>query len=601
MKPTLAIGRTCTFLKRWGSTSVAQDRNEEPSKDPHPPTAVTGAPGRGLALALSAGILACSLLYGWMVFPFWFDTNDDAAMLGISLGLFGDGVGDPRLIYQSAFLGAAIGQLVRTWPGIDWYSGLQCCVCAFGFVTMSYLVLRRDSSLLSVATVFAVTSAFLPPLFFNLQFTQTAFVCLMTGLVALIGGLRRSRPHWPHLLTALAWMTLACLFRPASLAASQLVLAVLAVLVVLEWLGERDRGPLTRDLRNVAVMAVVLTAVVASLQSLESSIFYAEPAWQAFWANLADRPYVVENWPRWIGLERIVAALEEKLGITPEQYFAMVSWIPITKELYSVEGFRAMASVIDGIELEHAARLGTLGSLLDAGRRFIVDTPLFRYGLGLIGLSAALAVFRDVSRWGRSIALGAVWMIVPCAFWLAITLAYRPPPPRVWLPLVALAVWCNLACQSVSQMPNRATTAGGWQSDRRGLVSLLVLGLALAGPIPVHAELERVGQILANRRSNACAATQVQVAAFQSLPEGARIYLSPMTVQIDCYLRPFHLEYPEVFVDRVVPFGWRNMTPWIRDELFAKESDVFDVICKRTDNMFVADPNTYPNLSLIHI
>lgn len=575
---------------------MAQDRNEEPSNDPDPATASLNLTGRGLSLSISVGILFVSLIYGSTVFPFWFDTNDDAAMLGISMGLFGDGVGDPRLIYQSAFLGAAIGPLFRSWPGVDWYSGLQCLACAGGFGTMGYLALRRDSSLLGIATVLAVTSAFLPPLSFNLQFTQTAFVCVMTGLVGLIDGLRRSRPHWPLLLVALAWMTLACLFRPASLVASQLALAVLAGLAVLDRVRERDRDGLKRDLGTVAGFAVALAAIVASVQSLESSIFYSEPEWQAFWTHLADRPYVLENWPRWIGLERIVAALETRLGITPEQYFAMVSWLPISKDLYSVEGFREMAAVIDGIELDRRARLGTLWSLLDAGRRFLVDTPLFRYGLGLIGLGAVLAAFRDVSRWGRSLVLGAVWMIVPCVFWLSITFAYRPPPPRVWIPLVALAVWCNLACQAVSAAQRPAATIAGWRGDRRGLVALLILGLALAGPIPVHAEFARVGQILAKRRANACAQTERQVAAFERLPAGATIYLSPMTVQIDCYLRPFHLEYPEIIVDRVVPFGWRNLTPWIRDELFAEESDLFDVVCKRPDNMFVADATTYPNV-----
>ncbi|MEZ4278874.1 MAG: hypothetical protein R3F21_04545 [Myxococcota bacterium] len=57
-------------------------------------------------------------------FPLEFDTNDDAAMLGISLGLFSD-ARRPRLVHQSAFLGAGIGGLFRLVPAFDWYSAAQ--------------------------------------------------------------------------------------------------------------------------------------------------------------------------------------------------------------------------------------------------------------------------------------------------------------------------------------------------------------------------------------------------------------------------------------------------------------------------------------------
>ncbi len=555
------------------------------------------AAGSGRVLILSAAIVLGSVIYGWATIPFWFDMNDDAAMLGISAGLFGEGVGDPRLVYQSAFLGAPIGVLFRIWPGFDWYSGLQFAVCLVGFWSMGHVLLRRDASLFGIASVAAATSIFLPPLLFNLQFTQTAFVCLMAGLVLLIDAMRRRPVRWPRLAAALAWMVLAILFRAANLVACQVLLISIGALMILDRMRDQDRAGVLRDVSILAAIGVGLGVIGAGLHALEAAIFYADPAWSAYWTHLADRPYVLENWPRWVGLERIVAALDRELGITPEQYFAMASWFPISQELYSVERFREMVGVIEGIEFDGDSLRAAFWSNLDAGRRFVVSTPLFRYSLGLIGLFSALAAVRDPSVRGRSLLLGAAWMAIPCLFWLAIGLAYRPPPPRVWLPIVALSLWCSLACHAVSGPARSMPTIAGCFSDRRGLVTLLILGLALAGPVPVHAELRRITNVISSHRAQACAETKRQVAAFEQLPAGAKIYLAPLVVHADCYLRPFHMDYPQVLVDHAFVFGWRNLTPGMREKLFAEESDLFDAICKSPTNMLVVQPQTFPILT----
>lgn len=591
------------------ATAGQEDRSDGEAPRVGSPSAIDGSPppdvGPGVepgvgrsrrAFLLASAIVLGSALYGASTIPFWFDMNDDAAMLGISMGLFGDGVGDPRLIYQSAFLGAVIGALFRVAPGFDWYSALQCAVLLAGFWTMAHVLLRRDSRPLALASVLVATSAFLPPLLFNLQFTQTSFVCLMTGLVLRIDAMRRESLRGPLLASALGWMLLAALFRPASLMAGQVLLVGITLLAIGDRLLDRDREGALRDLAVSTGLVIGLTLLATGLQSLEGRLFYGDPAWNAFWTHLGDRPYVLENWPRWIGLPRIVTALHQELGITPEQYLLMASWFPISEELYSVDRFREMARVIDGIEVAGDARISPLRGLLAAGRDFFVSTPLFRYGVGLIGLACALPALLDPARRGRSIVLAVVWMALPCLLWLAITVAYRPPPARVWMPLLALSLWCGLACRTVLAPPASETDLARPGVDRRGLVALAILGLGLVGPFPVHAEFRRVVQILSSRRARDCEVSRQHVEVFQRVPTDARIYLAPRVVHADCTLRPFHLDYPEVLVDRGVEFGWRNLTPWVREELFAEQSDLFDVICADPDNMFVVHPQTLPKV-----
>lgn len=538
---------------------------------------------------LAAAIVACSFLYAALTMSPGFDTNDDPAMLGISIGLFTDGVADPHLVYQSALIGSLLAALARLEPAFDWYSTLQWIVCIGGFLTMSHVLLRRDASPLGVASVVVANSIFLPPFLFNLQFVQTSFVCLTTGIVLLVDAMRREPLRGRALAWALAWTIVAALYRSATLMAAVTALAVVALLTVADRALERDRPRMLRDVSILSAFALVLLALGSGASALERSLFYSDPGWREFYDHLSDRPYVLENWPRWIGLARIVPTLQRELGVTPEQYLAMVHWIPISKDVYAIERFTEMAGVIREIEVDLGSLSATLPPILAAGREFLATTPPFRLCLWIVALIAVLGAISNPTRRGRALSLGVVWIVVPCLLWLAIAVAYRPPPPRVWMSILLLAFWGSLACRAV--LPG-ADAAFARNRVRDGVLALVALGLALAGPLPVHAVLRRNAQIRAEMREERCRTSREHVAAFETLAKGASVYLAPQVVNAECFIRPFEQRYPKVLTERTHAFGWRVLTPRIHESLFATDTDLFDAICRNPDNMFVANPPT---------
>ncbi len=538
---------------------------------------------------VAGAIVAGCLLYGFLTMTPGFDTNDDPAMLAISIGLFTDGIPDPRLVYQSALLGALLAGFASIAPAFDAYSALQWAVCIAGFLTMSHVLLRRDSSPFGIATVAVANSIFLPPFLFNLQFVQTSFVCLATGLVLLIDAMRKTPPGWRGMAWAIGWMLVASLYRSATLMAAEATIAIVLVLAVADRALDRDRSGLLRDASMLSAFAIVLAVLATGASALERTLFYADPGWRSFYDHLADRPYVLENWPRWIGLERIVGTLQRELGVTPEQYFSMALWIPISRDAYAIGRFSEMADVIRGIDVDPAAVRAMLGTLLALGREFFANAAPFRLCLWIIGLIAVLGTLSNGARRTRAIALGLFWISVPCAFWLAIAIVYRPPPPRVWMSIVALAFWGSLACRAV--LP-KAPEGLAEQRFRMGILGLVALALALAGPLPVHGVIRHNAQIRAELRDAHCRTSREHVAIFEGLPEGAHVFLAPQVVNAECFIRPFDRDYPKVLTERVHSFGWRVLTPRIHETLFATDEDLFVSICRNPANMFVANPPT---------
>jgi hypothetical protein len=542
-------------------------------------------------LLLSAAILVGCLVYGALSIPLEFESNDDVGMLGIARGLFGDGVGDPRLVYQSAFIGALVGSLFRLTTQIDWYSALQWAIALAGFATMTTVVLRRNRSPVSVAAVVVVAFATVAPTLFTLQFTQTSFVCLATALVLLIDlGTRSDRSRWATLAGAMFFAILAVEIRSATLMAAQILLLAVGLCSALEQGAGRKFRAAWRTFAVWSVFALVLTTIAAGLGFAEERIFYADPAWQEFWNHHVDRAFVLENWPRWIGLERIAYELDRQLGITPQQLQAMIRWLPITADLYSTQMFGKMAVVIRGIEsagpFESTNVLRTLGAF----REFVTRTPFFLASLWTLALLGLIVASSDRSLRLRALAISGFWMTVPCALWVGIALLFREPPYRVWMPIAGLALWCAVA--------SLAVLASGGGRDGKPVpaarpapghrAAWIVLGVL--GFVPLQATLREIVVARAREQAQLCAMTDFHLRALERIPDGARVFLAPQVIHSNCLLRPFRSEYPDVLVERTIALGWRNLTPPVRATLFAERSDFFEEVCSNPANMFVLHP-----------
>ncbi len=575
--------------------AIGESATEVPSPAPPAPRPASEPSDAARALLLSTLILLGCVAYGAATFALEFDTNDDAAMLGISLGLFSDRLGDPRLVHQSAFLGAGIGALFRILPAFDWYSATQWLLCLSGFGAIGFTLLRRDRSVLALASFAAVASAFVAPILFRMQFTQTSFVCLTASAALLLDAVSRPRAGRGTLGVALAFGVLSILVRSVNLVAAGIVFAFLAAGLALNWISRGEGRRAAASVALVLGFGAVLGAIAWVSNRAEGAIFYSDPAWNAFWLHQADRAFVLDHSSEGGELARVAAALERSLGITPQQLVAMLHWLPIDERIYSLESFGRMASVVREMEASSPPVLARLAARLPELIGFASSSPIFAHSAIWILALAGLQAIKKPALWPKSIAIGVGWTGLLFALIAGISLAYRLPPYRVWMPLSLLCVIGSLACHAIlaaEPAPDPAHEARATSSERRILASRLsVLGLvALVGFAPLHLDFRRRASELAPVAEQLCAMTEAHVRAFRALPPGARIFIAPRVVHSECYLKPFRTRYPIELEEHVVSFGWRNLTPWVREPLFAQHDRLFDAVCADPRNMFVLHP-----------
>jgi hypothetical protein len=545
-------------------------------------------------MGLVAACVLATVLYGASVFPLSFDTNDDVAMAGIARGLFHNELGDPRLIHQSAFLGLLIGSLFKLYAGFDWYSAFQWLVCLAGLIAIGFVWFRRSRSLLSVMSFLAIGSIFYAPILFHMQFTQTSLVCMTAAVVLMLDGFdsegRFDRRHGFVIGLAI----LGTMIRSANQIVAQVVLVAAALYLAsaMLWRGDGPKG--VRRLGLNIALVLVFSLLSIGIKSLEARTFYDEPQWRDFWEHRVDRSYVMHNWPREIGQQRIASEIETELGISPEQYAAIMRWIPIDEESYSTPAFASMAEVIRRIE---SVQIGWPDRLSRSTRAFgawLQSVPLLRHGLLFIVLLAVCHAIQSREIWGRMLATGLFWSSFLVVILFAIQLGYRAPPYRVWMPLLAMIATCSAYCHVL--LASLQTRPGAAVSTNRigpGLVVVLFL-VGLKWIAPLHEDFRAFSEANTKRRAQECGLADLHLRAFDALPEGGKIFLATQVVKSHCIVTPMNLAYPDVLRERTITFGWRMLTPWSRDRLFAEESDLFDQICSDPRNVLVVNPMEMP-------
>ena len=125
--------------------------------------------------------------------PFY-ETEDDNTMAGISLGLYGKR--EFHLVYMSTILGKLINTLSSVWNVVNWYTMLHYITVFCSFAIILFVLLEGASVYRSLFICMLIGITFNFQFFHSLQFTKTAGVATLAGivlLVKLIEGQNRNR------------------------------------------------------------------------------------------------------------------------------------------------------------------------------------------------------------------------------------------------------------------------------------------------------------------------------------------------------------------------------------------------------------------------
>lgn len=111
------------------------------------------------------------------LFTFAFDSNDDAAMMGIASGFF-TGRGHDALVFSSLWFGKALVWLYTVFPAWNWYVLLHLVMLYAALATIGHIMsgtFRREPRLLLIVALLVA------PAVVAMQYTITAMLCGFAG------------------------------------------------------------------------------------------------------------------------------------------------------------------------------------------------------------------------------------------------------------------------------------------------------------------------------------------------------------------------------------------------------------------------------------
>ncbi len=200
-----------------------------------------------------------------------YETNDDLMMQSIASGFY-TGHPDAHLIFTNTLIGWALKFLYGSWAGCNWYFIYLLAAHYAALTAIAFLVISRRGGWLFTLMYIGFFLVVEMRILLHLQFTTTAFLAGMAGLLLLVDGLFPGHPvNWGKAITGIFFFGLMCLIR------EQVVLlwAGLAGPFVLERLG-------LNGWKRLLGTGLVCIGLFVSLQGINHWAYQQDSAWAEF-------------------------------------------------------------------------------------------------------------------------------------------------------------------------------------------------------------------------------------------------------------------------------------------------------------------------------
>jgi hypothetical protein len=231
-------------------------------------------------LAACAAVAAATLV-ALAAFTPRFDSNDDVAMNLAAAGLVVTDRPDEHLVYTNVVVGLPLQWLYRVAPALPWYGLYQFAVLAAAAAAICYALLRVNPTGRQAAVALFFLAVAVLPCLVGLQFTKTAFLASLAGLLLLLAPLRGAAP-WPRAADA-AGVALVVLGSLVRFQGFQLALVVAAPVAAAGAAAAPGRA-----LRRAALPAAAAVLALA-LQAYNGRYYARSPGWEDFYAYNALR------------------------------------------------------------------------------------------------------------------------------------------------------------------------------------------------------------------------------------------------------------------------------------------------------------------------
>jgi hypothetical protein len=210
-----------------------------------------------------------------------YDTNDDTSMNLIAAGRAFADRPDEHLVFTNVLIGLALKWLYGVAPLTPWYGLYQLLTLSAASVATIHALLRVSPTVRQAGLVWLYLVAVLLPSLLIVQFTKTAFLASLAGLMLLLApAAGASHRSWLADVAGAALVVFGSLVRFESL----LMACLMALPVVVA-----GTIRLRRNAWRPAVPLAAALAVAAALNGFNAAYYARDPDWQDFYAYNALR------------------------------------------------------------------------------------------------------------------------------------------------------------------------------------------------------------------------------------------------------------------------------------------------------------------------
>lgn len=291
---------------------------------------------------LSVLITTIVMIMFWVYCPPRFDeTNDDVVMASILHGYNGEY--DGHMYFINICLGAILEVCVRLFPMIPWYTIAQVGTIYISYIVIVYLMLHRFTGSRAIFPIATLFIFFGYDSFCSLQFTKTAAIGVIGGLLLIFYAVENCA-KWPaYLLAGLLTLIGSC-FRFSVFEMLLAFFFIIGLCMMLINLKDQDWKALSR----LCIPFVLIIGICFGCHFLNRYHYANHPTWKVFAENNVIRADLVDKgFPDYY--ENI--DLYTELNITENDYYLYMSGNYADPELYTPEVMTALVNAKESKEI----------------------------------------------------------------------------------------------------------------------------------------------------------------------------------------------------------------------------------------------------------
>lgn len=467
--------------------------------------------------------LFCSLLMLWVGIAFFFmqtitfESNDDNSMARMAYGMIGEY--ETHLVFINIFVGQCLKAFLLLFPNVPWYTVFQCTLVFLSFFAICYLFLRKFGIRKGMFPCFLLVFFFGPQYFSLLQFTKTAGICSLAGLLLLFDAVKENATGkvWKFIFGG-GLAIAGSLYRFNVFGMILIPLFGLGLTYIWEPLKAKDWKALLR----ICLPFVIVIGLCFAFKYYDKWAYQISPEWSAYREFNSLRAKLMDyGFPDY----NANIALYESLGISAEDLAMFQNWDFADSEIFTTEALRQLVAAKPQAIISKRECLQT-----------IIDF-FFRYKYSfalLIAMSVAMATLKKDRSFFLVYAVVAIIGIQAYLFYKG----------RYGVNRVDVSITCTLFTVLLLHACSKFTASPRW-------ISLLLAGLLFIAPF------SESGIIMSGLTK-----TEDEPITFYELLDSDKehLYVRTVTTSIPRIPRPLEI-YPVGYQSNMVTLGgWGTNT-----------------------------------------